>query len=526
MFAVASPAAKTPVIPEWSRFEQSFESQVVYTNPVQQAELTVTFVSPDGEAHRVPGFWDGGTTWRVRFAPDHPGNWNFQTRCSDTANRGLDNISGTFVCSAPIGENRFELHGPIHVAYDGRHFEHADGTPFFWLADTAWDGARHSTSKHWAVYALIRDNQKFTASQWSVVPGTDDQGELAFTGFDRVTINPAFFQRLDDKADTCDDVGLLNIIAPFWEPNRQTADLMPDDQVALLVRYMVARWGADQVAWVIAPRVKAGDASANKEIARWRRIGNTVFGGISHAPVIVFAGQSAAIFSEFNDEKWVDAFGYEGGGDDSVPWMFSGALASAWRQQPSRPFLNLAPPGENTRAKHGRVTADEVRRAAWRSALATPLAGVTYSAYGVADWNATPGPQAPADPANGLPFWEKALFLPGAKQVAMMGRFFSTNNFAGLRPAREALSGAAAAAAGPKLIAGAETGDWRFGVFFSPAGETIELDVNAIPPSPVMFWINPRTGDRQAAVAVAMGNTCQLPPPDPGDWVLTFRAGQ
>ena len=32
------------------------------------------------------------------------------------------------------------LHGPLRVAADRRHFEHADGTPFFWLADTWWMG--------------------------------------------------------------------------------------------------------------------------------------------------------------------------------------------------------------------------------------------------------------------------------------------------------------------------------------------------------------------------------------------------
>ena len=531
LFAIASltaisAIAKTPVIPEWGRFEQSFESVVSYTNPVQQAELTVTFVSPGGQPHVVPGFWDGSATWRVRFMPDEPGNWIFRTRCSDSANTGLDNHSGSFICSAPLGEYRFDVHGPIQVAHDGRHFEHADGAPFFWLADTVWDGARKSSAKDWAIYALIRDNQKFTAAQWSVIPGTDDHAETAFTGFDRVTINPQFFQRLDEKADTFNDVGLLNIIAPFWEANQQTTDLLPESQVSLLIRYMQARWGANDVAWLIAPHIRTNDPAADKKIARWRRIGGAAFGGSSHAPVILYAGEFTAMLEDFNSEKWVDAFGYQGGGDDSVPWMFGGALEAAWRRQPNRPFLNILPPSENSHARNGRISADEVRRAAWRSVFAAPFAGVTYTAYGVADWNAAPGPQAPADPANGLPFWEKALFLPGAKQVALMGTVLATNDFAGLRPARDALAGSAASASGPNLLAGAENADWRFGLFYTPAGQGIELRVTAIPPTPVMTWINPRTGGRQNAVAVLSGNSCEVSPPDAGDWLLLIRAGQ
>jgi hypothetical protein len=34
-------------------------------------------------------------------------------------------------------------HGPIRVAADRRHFEYADGTPFFWLGDTWWMGLSH-----------------------------------------------------------------------------------------------------------------------------------------------------------------------------------------------------------------------------------------------------------------------------------------------------------------------------------------------------------------------------------------------
>ena len=29
-------------------------------------------------------------------------------------------------------------HGFLRVSTNGRHFEHADGTPFFWLGDTWW----------------------------------------------------------------------------------------------------------------------------------------------------------------------------------------------------------------------------------------------------------------------------------------------------------------------------------------------------------------------------------------------------
>ena len=37
-------------------------------------------------------------------------------------------------------ENPFTKHGKLRVAKSGTHLEHKNGTPFFFLADTAWTG--------------------------------------------------------------------------------------------------------------------------------------------------------------------------------------------------------------------------------------------------------------------------------------------------------------------------------------------------------------------------------------------------
>ena len=46
--------------------ELTFESAKDYSEPFNQAQLDVVFVDPAGQKLRVPGFWDGGKTWRVR----------------------------------------------------------------------------------------------------------------------------------------------------------------------------------------------------------------------------------------------------------------------------------------------------------------------------------------------------------------------------------------------------------------------------------------------------------------------------
>ena len=51
------------------------------------------------------------------------------------------------LAQAASAETPFEKHGRIRVAKSGTHLEHADGTPFFFLADTCWTGPALSSEK-------------------------------------------------------------------------------------------------------------------------------------------------------------------------------------------------------------------------------------------------------------------------------------------------------------------------------------------------------------------------------------------
>jgi hypothetical protein len=77
---------------------------------------------------------------RVRYAPPAEGRYTWRTICGDPSNPDLHNLSGTLEVGAYDGQNPLYRHGPIRVAADHRHFEHVDGTPFFWLGDTWWMG--------------------------------------------------------------------------------------------------------------------------------------------------------------------------------------------------------------------------------------------------------------------------------------------------------------------------------------------------------------------------------------------------
>ncbi|MBM3860702.1 MAG: DUF5060 domain-containing protein [Verrucomicrobia bacterium] len=61
--------------------------------------------SSHGRLLRVPAFWAGGKTWRVRYASPLPGKHTFRTECSDTANATLHSVTGEVGVRPYRGDN-------------------------------------------------------------------------------------------------------------------------------------------------------------------------------------------------------------------------------------------------------------------------------------------------------------------------------------------------------------------------------------------------------------------------------------
>ncbi len=58
--------------------EWTLSSSRAYASPFADIAVDVTFTSPSGRDMRVPAFYDGDGTWRVRFNPGEHGRWRFQ----------------------------------------------------------------------------------------------------------------------------------------------------------------------------------------------------------------------------------------------------------------------------------------------------------------------------------------------------------------------------------------------------------------------------------------------------------------
>ena len=159
-------------------FEQTFESQKSYADPFNDLDVDVIF-SKDGENWRVPTFWRGGSKWTVRFAAPTPGEYTYHLESTDKSNPDLNGHEASVSIAGYSGTSALRRHGMLRVSGDKRHFEHADGTPFYWLGDTWWTGL--SDRLPWDGFQKLTANRKskgFTVVQIvaGLVPSNEEAG--------------------------------------------------------------------------------------------------------------------------------------------------------------------------------------------------------------------------------------------------------------------------------------------------------------------------------------------------------------
>jgi len=239
--------------------ELVFASAQAYDDPFNQVQLDALFTTPGGKTLRVPAFWAGGGTWKVRYASGEAGLHRFRTECSDTANAKLHGVVGEVEVVAYEGDNPLYRHGPICVADDKRHFAHADGTPFFWLGDTWWMGLckRLNWPGEFQTLSADRVAKGFTVVQivaglYPDMPAFDERGanEAGFPWTqDYKRIRPEYFDRADERLMYLADQGLVPCIVGAWGYH---LPWMGADRIKSHWRYLVARYGALPVVWCAA----------------------------------------------------------------------------------------------------------------------------------------------------------------------------------------------------------------------------------------------------------------------------------
>ncbi len=423
----------------------------------------------------------------------------------------------------------FTKHGRIRVAKSGTHLEHADGTPFFFLADTCWTGPALSSEQDWKIYLDDRVTKGFTAIQfnmvspWRTAP-TDAEGNKSYDIQEgRLTLNEKFYARLDARMKAINDAGLLAVPVLCWAHKKGDAgkELM-EQQIIQLCKEEVARYKDAHTMWILA-----GDNQYGKEdAATWKRIGKGVFGDNRDAPVTTHPTGENFPWNDWEEEKWLTVFGYQSGHGDSektLKWLTSGPPAIyGKRKEFGRPLINLEPPYENHNGYSSKKPHNElnVRRAVYWSLLVHPIAGVTYGDHGVWSWHTRPGEEPTDHKGSGVAkVWSEAIDLPAAGQMKHVRSIFEGLHWTELRPAQEFVTDQPGEKDPAKFVACAATPDLKTFVFYYPPG-TLPKTMPTVKEGTLganmrANWWNPRTGDRKSWFAFS---------PDPEqDWVLTIQ---
>ncbi len=514
---------------KWHKFELVFKSSVSYENPVQEVRsFEVNFTSPTGMKKTINGFWDGETTWKARFMPDETGIWTFQTVCSDAKNTGLHGQNGSFVCKLMDDPKAIYRHGPVINPKGTFFLTHSDGTPFFWLACTAWNGALKSTDEEWDQYLQHRVNNNYTAiqlvtTQWR---GCDksSEGLVAFEGSGRIRINPAFFRLIDKKIDRVNEYGLVAAPVILWAlqtgSGRELSPgyYLPDDQAVLLAKYIVARYGANHVVWFLG-----GDGNYTETFEqRWKTIGRAVFDGRQQGIVAQHPRGRSWIGEIYTDEPWLNIIGYQSShsnAEGTVNWITKGPMSRMWPYLPPRPIINLEPNYEEIQPT---IKDKDVRNACYWSLFATPIAGITYGANGIWPWLRKGEKILNHSDAPWTSPWNVSINLPGSIQMGYLAGFITKFAWWNFYPAQELLSEQPGNKVFNEFVSVVKTTDNNTILVYLPVKQTIKIrkpdghNYN-------VRWFNPVKNEYSDGTGAEDGKILTVTSPVDGDMLLILE---
>ena len=405
-----------------------------YGDPSRDVELDVLITDPEGSERRVPAFWAGEHTWGVRFASHVVGVHRFRTVCSDPGS-DLHGREGAIEVVPYEGDNPLARHGPLRVAADRRHLEHADGTPFFWLGDTWWMALSRRLAWPDEFHTLVADRAgksfsviQIVAGLYPDMDGFDPRGanEAGFpwaSGYAR--INPRYFDQADLRIAYLVRSGLVPCIVGSWG---YYMDRAGEDVLRQHWRNLVARYAAYPVVWCVAGEALMGYYTdpehwqpSEERLALLRRRWSEL---ARHIRRLDGFGRPITIHpTRLGRDQVDDPFvldlemlqtGHSGHGTlGSTVDMLTSSLA----REPMMPVLV----GEvNYEGILGTAWEDMQRFQFWACML-SGAAGHTYGANGLWQLNRPDMPygSSPHGASWGGPSWQEAMRLPGSAQLGI-----------------------------------------------------------------------------------------------------------
>ena len=507
-----------------------------------------------GTTLTLPGFWYGGRTFTVRFAPTEPGEWTYRTICP--TDPSLDAKTGTVTADPYTGDLAIYRHGFV-TTNGSKHFVYADGTPFFYLGDTHWNmydeefdvpGPWAGDTGAEAQFRYIVDRraeQGFTVYQSEPIgTGTRlEDGRLDASDAAAFAKNDRYYRYIAEK-------GLVHANAEFFFSSSMNADLKEnEDYLEAISRYWAARYSAFPVMWTLAQEAdndfyhergdqKVYDYSDNP----WVLVAEYLhkYDAYNHPlschqenavyTTVTGAGTSAADRdnggrSAFASEKVTERTGHNWWAAQWSPNLGgqeSGAIPrDYWESE--KVAINY-----ESRYCHLWTKDTGARMQSW-IAMLSGFAGVGYGAADIWLYKGTYDLNTVSNDgleqitvADKAVRWSEAVEFPSAVQQGIMRRFFEGFNWWDLKPD---FTDGTVFWPENSFYAAASVGNELYVIYLysrnKNAGTVLGLDPEAVYEA---AWFDPRTGEPSLIGEVRAASSWKAPAkPDAEDYVLFVR---
>lgn len=426
----------------------------------------------------------------------------------------------------------------LRVSDNRRFLVTADGRPFFWLGDTAWELFHRLDRDEAGHYLRDRASKGFTVIQAVALAERDGlntpdaNGNVPFENHDPARPVDAYWLHIDEVIALANSLGLIVALLPTWgdkwnQKHGSGPEIFTPENAAAYGEWLGRRYRDAGLVWVLG-----GDRPVENDTHRAiiREIAAGLQRGDDGAHLRTFHSQGACGSAEFfHDEPWLDFNFRQNGHAVDYTGRYDRTRAD-YDRTPVKPVLDGEPVYEDigidfNAARHGHAGAVDVRRALYWN-LFTGACGHTYGHNSV--WQMwAPGREPVLDP---LMSWREALDRPGAGQMQHARRLLESRPFLTRIPDQAVLAPHplpnVIPGAGRMFFAATRDADGGYAMVYAPVGRAFSVNTSLVTGRRLRaWWFNPRDGS--ATLIDEANNTGErgFTPPDEGeaiDWVLVI----
>jgi len=413
--------------------------------------------------------------------------------------------------SRPSGEPRF----PLQPSADRRSFVDAQGRPFLYHADTAWNLPKKLTLKETHEYLDDRKARGFTALQIQAV--SKEQGAMANRDGhdpfappeDILKPNEPYWRHLDALIGAVRERGFLLAVAPLWirwggNDREGWRRELTDANARAYGRFLGRRYrDFDNLLWILGGDANPGD--------RTRATSEMALGIREEAPRHFLTYHAAPDHSSarwFGNETWLDVNG-------AYTYRETPLHVSAeWAREPARPIVLLESGYEDESNDKRGGSPLRMRRQVYQAIFSGSTGGHAFGQKHVWRFDAE---------------WRKALDSPATRQMVHAKNFLVSKAWFALAPEAAALAGGRGDA--DAVAVAARSADGRRLLVYLPQPRALKVDLSRLAGPARGFWFDPTDGKEKAIEGSPFENrgTREFIPPEKnaageGDFVLVLEA--